>query len=63
MIQQRFGEAFSDHTLDPAAVLAWLGSSEGIVATPHSQRSTTTFWIRLGAACDIPLRRLVNLAE
>lgn len=63
LIQQRFGEDFSDHTLDPAAVQAWLGSSEGIVATPHSQRSTATFWIRLGAADDIPLRRLVDLAE
>jgi hypothetical protein len=28
--------------IDRDAVLAWLGSDQGIVATPHSQRSTAT---------------------
>lgn len=63
LIQQRFAEDFSSHTLDQQAVLAWLGSNGGIIATPHSQRSTATFWTRLGTADDIPLRRLADLAE
>jgi GTP cyclohydrolase I len=63
LIQQRFAEDFSGHELDPEQVLAWLGSSEGIVATPHSQRSNATIWLRLGAEGTMPLRRLADLAE
>ncbi|AYF89360.1 GTP cyclohydrolase I FolE2 [Pseudomonas sp. DY-1] len=63
LIQQRFAEDFSGHELDPEQVLAWLGSIEGIVATPHSQRSNATIWLRLGAEGTMPLRRLADLAE
>ncbi|MDH4870838.1 GTP cyclohydrolase FolE2 [Pseudomonas sp. BN515] len=63
LIQQRFAEDFPDHPLPREQVLAWLGNSQGIVATPHSQRSTATFWLRLAAKESIPLLRLVELAE
>lgn len=39
LIQQAFEEDFSDIPLTKTAVSAWLGSEEGILATPHSQRS------------------------
>ena len=41
LIQQQFAEDFaSGAALDREAVLAWLGSEQGMVATPHAQRST-----------------------
>ncbi|UCO98209.1 GTP cyclohydrolase FolE2 [Metapseudomonas lalkuanensis] len=63
LIQQRFVEEFPDQNPARERVFAWLGSSQGIVATPHSQRSTATFWLHLGAKENIPLLRLVDLAE
>lgn len=48
LIQERFREDFAtDAPLDPAAVLAWLGSEQGISATPHSQRSIAEVRTRL----------------
>lgn len=48
LIQERFRQDFdSSAPLDPAAVLAWLGSEQGICATPHSQRSTAEVRVRL----------------
>lgn len=64
LIQQRFVEDFAQRPLDRAEVLAWLGSSQGIVATPHSQRSTASLRVRLdGHAADFPIERLVDCAE
>ncbi|GLZ86175.1 GTP cyclohydrolase FolE2 [Metapseudomonas resinovorans] len=63
LIQQRFAEDFSGVSLDQERVLEWLGSSEGIVATPHSQRSTATIWLRLATDGTLALQRLADLAE
>ncbi|MNQ29723.1 GTP cyclohydrolase FolE2 [compost metagenome] len=63
LIQQRFEEDFANRALALDAVIGWLGSSHGIVATPHSQRSTAQLRVRLGQAVEIPLRRVVDLAE
>ena len=38
LIQQQFVDDFANKPLQHADVLAWLGSTQGIVATPHSQR-------------------------
>ena len=47
-----------------AEVLAWLGSAEGIVATPHSQRSTAQLSLRLHEYLDeLPLIAVINDAE
>ncbi|MCA1772013.1 MAG: GTP cyclohydrolase FolE2 [Halomonas sp.] len=46
-IQQAFAEDFSEIPLTPSAVSAWLGSEEGILATPHSQRSSVECSLRL----------------
>lgn len=64
LIQQRFAADFADGApLDRAAVLAWLGRSDGIVATPHSQRSTASVRVRLAPGFDFPLVPLIDLVE
>jgi GTP cyclohydrolase I len=48
LVQQQFAGDFADgEPLDRAAVLAWLGSEQGIVATPHAQRSVAEVKLRL----------------
>ncbi|MDP2746450.1 GTP cyclohydrolase FolE2 [Pseudomonas sp.] len=64
LIQQRFIEDFAGRPLDHTQLLAWLGSPQGIVATPHSQRSTATLQVRLQAdSTQLPLVELINAAE
>lgn len=55
LIQDQFARDFADGTVDRAAVLDWLGSERGIVATPHAQRSVAQLRLRLapGAAFDL----------
>ncbi len=40
LIQEAFEKNFKDKILDYTQLHAWLGATEGIVATPHAQRST-----------------------
>jgi GTP cyclohydrolase I len=48
LIQEQFARDFAaDRPLEHAAVLAWLGSEQGIVATPHAQRSVARLLVRL----------------
>ncbi|CAH0127528.1 GTP cyclohydrolase FolE2 [Pseudomonas brassicacearum] len=64
LIQQQFVDDFANKKPEHAEILAWLGSSNGIVATPHSQRSTATLTLRLNAdADDLPLQSFINEAE
>lgn len=64
LIQQQFVNDFANRSLDHAEVLAWLGSSQGIVATPHSQRSTAFLTLRLTSSAEaIPLVMLIDQAE
>jgi GTP cyclohydrolase I len=64
LIQQQFVDDFANKALEHAGVLAWLGSSKGILATPHSQRSTATVKLRLNSDVDeVPLLSLINEAE
>lgn len=64
LIQQQFVDDFANRTLYQADVLAWLGSSKGIVATPHSQRSTAQLQLLLNDDLDdFPLLALINDAE
>jgi GTP cyclohydrolase I len=61
LIQQQFVDDFANRTLHHAEVLAWLGSPEGIVATPHSQRSTAHLSLRLHECVDeLPLIAVIN---
>jgi len=48
LIQEQFAHDFdASRPVDHAAVLAWLGSEQGIVATPHAQRSVARLLVRL----------------
>jgi GTP cyclohydrolase I len=64
LIQQQFaGDFAADAPLDRAAVLAWLGSEQGMVATPHAQRSTAQLRVRPAPSFDFPLLDLIDRVE
>ncbi|PWB32303.1 GTP cyclohydrolase I FolE2 [Pseudomonas sp. SDI] len=64
LIQQQFLTDFGNRSLSHEAVLSWLGSTQGIVATPHSQRSTAYLQTRLKPGVEqLPLRTLIDHAE
>jgi GTP cyclohydrolase I len=64
LIQQQFVDDFANKPLQHADVLAWLGSTKGIVATPHSQRSNAKLRLRLDDYLDdFPLIAIINDAE
>jgi GTP cyclohydrolase I len=65
LIQQAFQQKFAeDKALDYSAIHQWLGSTEGIVATPHSQRSVAEIKVKLNAnTSQFPITDLVNLIE
>ncbi|PWE43118.1 GTP cyclohydrolase FolE2 [Pseudomonas prosekii] len=64
MIQAQFVDDFANKSLNHADVLTWLGSTNGIVATPHSQRSTAQLRLRLlDFVEDLPLIAAINDAE
>ena len=64
LIQQQFIDDFANKPLQHAEVLAWLGSSHGIVATPHSQRSIAQLHMHLDEFIDeLPLSVIINDAE
>lgn len=64
LIQQQFVDDFANKPLQHADVLTWLGSTKGIVATPHSQRSNAKMRLRLDDYLDdLPLIAIINDAE
>ena len=64
LIQQAFQQKFSAKELDLDAVHEWLGTTEGIIATPHSQRSVAEVKVKLNNnSNDFPITRLVDLIE
>lgn len=46
IVQERFIERFGEGPIDAAEAAAWLGSEQGITATPHSQRSYAEITLR-----------------
>ena len=64
LIQQQFINDFATTTLQHEDVLAWLGSAKGIVATPHSQRSSAQLRVHLQPGQPtLPLTDLIDRAE
>lgn len=64
LIQQAFDEDFHEVPVSRETVRTWLGSEDGILATPHSQRSQAHLSIRLGNDADtIPLKTYVDRIE
>ena len=62
LIQDQFDKDFSGQAVDREGVMAWLGSSSGIVATPHSQRSMAKLQVRL-VGDELPINVLIDKAE
>jgi len=65
IIQQQFKKDFDANTaLDYQKVLTWLGSEQGICATPHSQRSIAELRLRLSDQFDLfPFLELIDRIE
>lgn len=64
LIQQRFAEDFPPAASVPhAEVLAWLGSEQGIVATPHAQRSVAHVSARLAHDAPLDVIDLIDRVE
>lgn len=64
LIQDAFTERFGQDQVDAGTVAEWLGTTEGIVATPHSQRSTAEIRVKLDPATRVlPVEALVDTAE
>ncbi len=65
LIQEQFRVDFPEGgALQHEAILRWLGSDQGIVATPHSQRSHADVRVRFSAQVqDLPLVDLVDRIE
>ena len=65
LIQEQFEADFAaGKPLDREAVLAWLGTEQGIRATPHSQRSFATVKLRLVPSfSDFPIVEIIDRIE
>lgn len=65
LIQDKFSQDFgADGQVDASDVHAWLGTDQGIMATPHSQRSTAHMLVRLADGLEsFPITDLINAIE
>lgn len=64
LIQKAFKEKFTQGDVDLDSVHEWLGTTEGIVATPHSQRSVAEVKVKLNSSVnEFPVTDLVNTIE
>lgn len=64
LIQKSFKESFTGDSVEFEKVHEWLGTTEGIVATPHSQRSVAEIKVKLNSnVTEFPIKDIVNLTE
>lgn len=65
LIQKAFQDKFAQQSeLALTDVHDWLGTTEGIVATPHSQRSVAEVKVKLNSSVnDFPITEIVDLVE
>ncbi len=65
LIQKAFQDKFAQQSnLDSTDVHNWLGTTEGVVATPHSQRSVAEVKVKLNTNLNaFPITELVDLIE
>ncbi|WP_353620517.1 GTP cyclohydrolase FolE2 [Pseudomonas sp. MWU13-3659] len=62
LIQAQFDRDFAEEVPNRQSMRAWLGSSSGIVATPHSQRSMAKLKVHL-VGDEMPITALIDKAE
>ena len=65
LIQKQFADDHANQTsLDKDEIINWLGSTQGIIATPHSQRSIVQVKVKLNKLNQqLPIIELINLIE
>ncbi|HET9820087.1 MAG TPA: GTP cyclohydrolase FolE2 [Rhodanobacteraceae bacterium] len=64
LVQQQFAADFgTGEPLDHAAVVAWLGSERGMIATPHAQRSVARISVRFVHGAPLNLIALLDRIE
>ncbi len=64
LIQENFAKSFAGQTLDFEKVNQWLGTPEGILATPHAQRSFARVKIEFKKeTAEFPIEVLIDLVE
>ena len=64
LIQKEFLAKFADNELDRETIVNWLGSTDGIIATPHSQRSIAQVKVTLADnPSQFPIRQLIDDIE
>jgi len=65
LIQEQFDKDFdSSESVDHARIRAWLGTSQGIIATPHSQRSEADVLVNMRLPQqDFPILQLADYLE
>jgi GTP cyclohydrolase IB len=64
LIQEQFAHDFAaGQPFEHAAVLAWLGSEQGIVATPHAQRSVARLLVRFAEGAPLDVIGLLDRVE
>ena len=65
LIQEAFSKKYEQQTtVEKDEIVDWLGSTQGIVATPHSQRSVAEIKVKLaGSTSNFPVIALIDLVE
>jgi len=64
LIQQEFKNTFNNDNISLTDIHDWLGTTDGIMATPHSQRSVAEVKVQLNEFVnDFPITDLVNIIE
>ncbi len=64
LIQEKFQRDFpANKPLDHKTVTQWLGTEEGICATPHSQRSVAEVRVKLASSFGFPIVELIDRIE
>jgi len=65
LIQESFAKKYSQHdNIEKQEIIDWLGSTQGIVATPHSQRSVVEVKVKLNSSNDtFPVIELIDIVE
>lgn len=63
LIQENFKAHFNQEDLRFDEVHHWLGSTQGILATPHAQRSFAQVGVEVAGSSDLNLLSLIDLVE
>ncbi len=64
LIQKEFKSTFNEDNMNITDIHDWLGTTDGIMATPHSQRSVAEVKVKLNeSVTDFPITDLVNAIE